>query len=102
MSIISVGVVSAIAGLALVSATPTHADPSDGAHDRAWMLEHLGASGLEKCRAFSRVRQDAEQLQKTDGGRLSSTERQRLQVELNAAKAMPPGAVTAQTCGSAL
>lgn len=79
---------------------PASAVMAQTVHDRSWMLEHLGAAGLEKCRAFGKVRKDAEQLQAAGHGPISRLERQRLEAELAAVERRAPKSVTQATCGS--
>jgi len=64
------------------------------------MLEHFGAAGLEKCRAFGKVRKDTEQLQAVGHGQLSKLEQGRLEAQLAAVKRRAPRSVTPSTCGS--
>jgi hypothetical protein len=89
-----------VAALLACLILPASAGADPAIHDRSWMLEHLGAAGLEKCRAFRKVRQDAEQLQAVDHGTLSRQERRRLEAELAAVKRRAPKAVTPSSCGS--
>jgi len=89
-----------VAILAVSILLPAGAGAAQAAHDRSWMLEHLGAAGLEKCQAFGKVRKDAEQLQTSRHGQLSNLERQRLEAELSAVKLRAPRSVTPSTCGA--
>ena len=69
---------------------------------RAWDMRHLGPNGLEKCRAFRRVRNQTDQLQRANGGVITPRERKRLEAKLAAAKRLPPRSLTPYQCGVAL
>jgi len=84
---------AATAGTAAQTAQPTAL--ANGTWDRS----HLGANGLQKCRAFRLVLKHTTEAQTAGGGSISSGQAHRLQAELNAAKQMPPAAVTPMECG---
>ena len=64
-----------------------------------WDRGHLGASGLEKCRAFRLVLKHTTEAQASGGGTITSGQANRLLAELNEAKQMPPASVTPFECG---
>jgi hypothetical protein len=98
MTVMSMRICAALMAAAASLPVASHAEE----HSRTWLLAHLGANGLEKCRAFAKVRSDADQLQKAGNGALDAAQRIRLEQRLAAVKAMPPRSVTARTCGSPL
>jgi len=73
--------------------------PQQPLTSRAWDRRHLGANGLEKCRAFRLVLKHTTVAQASGGGSISPGQANRLQTELNAAKQMPPASVTPVECG---
>jgi hypothetical protein len=83
-------------------ATQTAAANSDHLDNRDWMLSHLGAEGLRKCRVFKRILRQTQELQQTGHGAITGPERERLQQALDRAKAMPPAPLTPAQCGVAL
>jgi hypothetical protein len=94
-----VGLMVSATAIFLYATAVANAGPSDVLHNRTWALRHLGANGLEKCRAFRLVRKHTAQLQVAGGGTITAGERGRLETELGSAKAMPPRSLTPFQCG---
>jgi hypothetical protein len=66
---------------------------------QAWDQAHLGADGLKKCTAFRQVLRHTNQLGHAGRGRMPPSARTQLDTELDAARAMPPVALTPLQCG---
>lgn len=81
------------------SAAPAQMPQPTALASRAWDLRHLGANGLEKCKAFRLVLKHTTAAQAVGGGSISAGQVNRLQTELNTAKQMPPVLLTPFQCG---
>jgi hypothetical protein len=94
-----VGLMFSAVATCLCSTAVAHAGQSEVVDSRATAFRHLGAVGLEKCRAFRLVVRHTRHLQAAGGGAITAAATHRLEAELASAKAMPPRSLTPAQCG---